>query len=278
MWAQSAVVKIEILNKNNFVHTRNEEAVTGVGDLTGKVILVTGAAQGIGEAAARLCAERGATVVLADWNEQQACKTFDALASKGHKVHLEVVNVARPESVQEMMAHVQAQFGRLDVLVCAAGIFRGTMQPPDELTVEDFEAVIDVNLKGVFFCTKYAMPLFDAAGQAVVIIVGSGAGVAGPSGSLAYGASKGGANGYGMTLARHIADRNVRVNVLCPGGIATELKLDIVAEQARRAGGDPVQARASAEHTLGSPDGVGKVIAFLASDEAAYVKGTMFTR
>lgn len=249
-----------------------------VGDLTGKIILVTGAAQGIGEAGARLCAERGGRVILADWNEAQVRKSHDALAERGLDVCAKVVNVADPESVQKLMGEVQEEFGRLDVLVCAAGIFRGTMQPPDELTVEDFEAVIDVNLKGVFLCTKYAMPLFDAAGKSAVILIGSGAGVRGPSGSLAYGASKGGVNGYGMTMTRHVDDRNIRVNVLCPGGIATELKLDIVAEQARRAGGDPTSARSTAEGTLGSPDGVGKVIAFLASDEADYVRGTLFTR
>jgi 3-oxoacyl-[acyl-carrier protein] reductase len=176
------------------------------------------------------------------------------------------------------MQQVQARHGRLDVLVCAAGIFRGAFQPPEELSVDDFEAVIDVNIKGVFLCTKYAMPLFDAAGRAVVIIIGSGAGVVGAIGSLAYGASKGGANGYGMTLARHIADRKVRVNVLCPGGINTELKLGVVEADARRHGRDVDAAMAQAREELGDPEGVGRVIAFLASDEADYIRGTLFTR
>jgi 3-oxoacyl-[acyl-carrier protein] reductase len=177
------------------------------------------------------------------------------------------------------MGEVQAQFGRLDVLVCAAGIFRGAFQPPDELTIEDFDAVIDVNLKGVFLCTKFAMPLFDGrGGGGTIIIVGSPAGVTGASGSLAYGASKGGVNGYGMTLARHIAKREVRVNVICPGGINTELKLGVVEAEARRHG-KPVEATVNeARQQLGDPEGVGRVIAFLASDEAAYVRGTLYTR
>lgn len=248
------------------------------GNLSGKVILVTGAAQGIGEAGARFCAERGGRVILADWNEARLNEAHAALAARGLDVDQAVVNVAQPESVQSLMNQVQEKYGRLDVLVCAAGIFRGIMQQPDELTVEDFEAVIDVNLKGPFLCTKYAMPLFDAAGNSTLIIIGSGAGVRGGSGSIAYGASKGGANGLGMTLDRHISGRNVRVNVLCPGGIATELKLDLEAERARLAGGDPVSRRAELETTLGSPDGVGKIIAFLASDDADYVRGTLFTR
>jgi 3-oxoacyl-[acyl-carrier protein] reductase len=248
------------------------------GDLSEKVIVVTGGAQGIGGAAARLCAERGAAVVIADWNEQVGSAAAAALADSGGCVRFAQVDVRDPAAVEALMAQVAAEHGRLDVLVCAAGIFRGAFQPPDELTLEDFEQVIDVNLKGVFLCTKYAMPLFDALGRGVVIIVGSPAGVTGASGSLAYGASKGGANGYGMTLARHIAKRNVRVNVICPGGINTELKLGVVAADARQHGRDVALAVAEAQGQLGDPDGVGRVIAFLASDEADYVRGTLFTR
>jgi NAD(P)-dependent dehydrogenase (short-subunit alcohol dehydrogenase family) len=248
------------------------------GGLSGKIILVTGGAQGIGGATARLCAERGAAVVIADWNAATGAATAAALAGDGAQAEFIQVNVADVADVQRLMAQVAATYGRLDVLVCAAGIFRGAFQPPDELTVEDFDAVIDVNLKGVFLCTKYAVPLFEAAGRGTVIIVGSGAGVIGASGSLAYGASKGGVNGYGMTLARHIANRDVRVNVICPGGINTELKLGVVAEEARRHGRGVDEALTAAQQELGDPEGVGRVIAFLASDEADYVRGTLFTR
>jgi NAD(P)-dependent dehydrogenase (short-subunit alcohol dehydrogenase family) len=248
------------------------------GDLTGKVILVTGGAQGIGGAAARLCAERGGQVVIADWLAEQGQKAAAGLVAAGCRTTFVHVDVRDPRQVEEMMGGVQTAYGRLDVLICAAGIFRGAFMPPDELAVEDFEAVIDVNLKGVFLCTKYAMPLFDAIGKGTVIIVGSPAGVTGASGSLAYGASKGGVNGYGMTLARHIADRNVRVNVLAPGGINTELKLGVVAADAQKHGRSVDTALAEARQSLGDPEGVGRVIAWLASDEADYVRGTMFTR
>jgi NAD(P)-dependent dehydrogenase (short-subunit alcohol dehydrogenase family) len=139
--------------------------------------------------------------------------------------------------------------------------------------------VIAVNLKGVFLCTKFAMPLFDArGGGGTIIIVGSGAGVTGPSGSLAYGASKGGVNGYGMTLARHIANRQIRVNVLSPGGINTELKLGAIEQEANVKGESPEARVSEAKQQLGDPAGVGRIIAFLASDEAEYVRGTMYTR
>jgi 3-oxoacyl-[acyl-carrier protein] reductase len=248
------------------------------GDLTGKVIIVTGGAQGIGGAAARLCAERGAQVVIADWNSTVGAQAAANLHKVGYAAAFVQVDVRSPEAVEKLMADVQETYGRLDVLVCAAGIFKGAFQPPDELTIEDFDAVIDVNLKGVFLCTKYAMPLFDARGGGTILIVGSPAGVTGASGSLAYGASKGGVNGYGMTLARHIAKREVRVNVICPGGINTELKLGVVEAEARRHGKSIEAAVNEAKQELGDPEGVGRVIAFLASDEAAYVRGTLYTR
>ena len=248
------------------------------GDLSGKVIIVTGGAQGIGGAAARLCASRGAQVVIADWHAPQGQQAAAVLVNDGFRAAFVQVDVRDPSQVEALMTGVQTTYGRLDVLVCAAGIFRGAFMPPDELSVEDFEAVVDVNLKGVFLCTKYAMPLFDAGGKGTVIIVGSPAGVTGASGSLAYGASKGGVNGYGMTLARHIADRNVRVNVLAPGGINTELKLGVVAADAQKHGRAVDAALDEARQSLGDPVGVGRVIAWLASDEADYVRGIMFTR
>ena len=248
------------------------------GDLSGKVIIVTGGAQGIGGAAARLCASRGAQVVIADWHAPQGQQAAAVLVNDGFRAAFVQVDVRDPSQVEALMTGVQTTYGRLDVLVCAAGIFRGAFMPPDELSVDDFEAVVDVNLKGVFLCTKYAMPLFDAGGKGTVIIVGSPAGVTGASGSLAYGASKGGVNGYGMTLARHIADRNVRVNVLAPGGINTELKLGVVAADAQKHGRAVDAALDEARQSLGDPVGVGRVIAWLASDEADYVRGIMFTR
>ncbi len=248
------------------------------GDLSGKVMVVTGGAQGIGGAAARLCAERGATVVIADWNATVGTAAADALTAAGHNVSFIRVDVRSAEAVAALMDQVRATYGRLDVLVCAAGVLMGAFQAPDELTLEDFDMVVDINLRGVFLCTKYAMPLLDAAGGGTIIIVGSPAGVTGPSGSIAYGASKGGVNGLGMTTARHVADRHVRVNVICPGGIATELKLGVVQDQARKEGRPTDVAVAEAKQTLGDPEGVGRVIAFLASDEAAYVRGTMYTR
>jgi NAD(P)-dependent dehydrogenase (short-subunit alcohol dehydrogenase family) len=163
-------------------------------------------------------------------------------------------------------------------LICAAGVLKGAYQQPEELLTEVFDLVLDVNVKGTFLCVKHAAALLEASGQGVVILIASGAGVRGPSSSLAYGASKAGVNGLGMTLEAHLAPRNIRVNVVCPGNIATQLKLGVIAADAERSGRSPDEAIEQARQTLGDPDGVARVIAFLASPEAEYVRGTLFTR
>jgi NAD(P)-dependent dehydrogenase (short-subunit alcohol dehydrogenase family) len=248
-------------------------------DLNGKVIVVTGGAQGIGEATARLCAERGATVVIADVNQDGGQRVAASIRASGGDARFERTDVRLDEEVRALMESVRARHGRLDVLICAAGILRGAYLQPEEFPVEVFETVLDVNVKGVFLCAKYATPLLEASGRGVVILIGSGAGVVGPSSSLAYGASKAGVNGLGMTLAHHLSPRNIRVNVVCPGSIATKMKLhDVIAVEAARAGRSPEEAVAQAQKELGIPDGVARVIAFLATEEADYVRGTLFTR
>jgi NAD(P)-dependent dehydrogenase (short-subunit alcohol dehydrogenase family) len=163
----------------------------------------------------------------------------------------------------------------LDVLICAAGVLQGQFLQPEEFPLETFELVMDVNVKGTFLCTKAATPLL-AASKGVMILIASGAGVTGGSSSIAYGTSKGGVNGMGMTLAGHLAPRGIRVNVVCPGGIATEMKLGVIQTQAERQGKDFDNLVAASE--LGDPIGVARLLAFLASSEADYVRQRMFTR
>ncbi len=243
-------------------------------DLRNKVFLVTGGAQGIGAAIARTCAARGAFVYAADINHKLGAGIAAELGERGAFLPVDVTDAAQVTTAVEA---VRAQHGRLDGLVCAAGIFRGAFQSVDEITLEDFDAVQAVNVRGVLLCVRAALPLLEAA-RGVLIIIASGAGVVGPSASLAYAASKGAANGLSLTLAAQLESKGIRVNTLSPGSIVTELKLSVEIENARRQGIPPEEAIARAHRDYGTPDGVASIAAFMLSDDADYLRGTIFTR
>jgi NAD(P)-dependent dehydrogenase (short-subunit alcohol dehydrogenase family) len=256
----------------------SQTKMVNMGNLKGKVILITGGAQGIGEATARLCVARGAAVCLVDIKRDQGEAIARELTSAGGDATFIAVDVRDDQQVSAAFEQVRQRYGRLDVLICAAGVLKGAYQTPEELPLDDFQMVIDVNVRGVFLCAKYATPLLEASGHGVMLVIASGAGVIGPSSSLAYGASKGGANGLAMTLAGHLESRGIRVNTLCPGNIVTEMKLSVERANAERKGLDVDAAVDSARQRYGSPEGVAKIIAFLVSDEADYVRGAIFTR
>lgn len=246
--------------------------------LTGRVILVTGGAQGIGEATARLCAERGAVVVIADVLREAGERTAAEIRENGGIADFVLTDVRDAEQVSALMETVGRVHGHLDTMICAAGVLRGPWQQPEELALDDFELTMDVNVKGPFLCARYGTPLLVESKRGVVVIVASGAGVTAPSSSLAYGASKGGANGFAMTLANTLNDRGIRVNVICPGNIVTDMKMSVEIAAAERSGTPVETALEKARLNYGLPIGVARIIAFMVSDEAEYLRGSVFTR
>jgi NAD(P)-dependent dehydrogenase (short-subunit alcohol dehydrogenase family) len=246
--------------------------------LQGKVAVVTGGAQGIGEATAGLCAERGAAVVIADFNRENGERAAAAIRDRGCQADYIATDVRDDGQVKALFEGVRQRHGRLDILICAAGVLKGPYLQPEEFPLEDFDMTIDVNVKGPFLCAKHAAPMLEASENGVMVVVASGAGVIGPSSSLAYGASKGGANGLGMTLQGHLAPRGIRVNVICPGNIVTDMKMSVEAVQAKREGRSVEEALEKARQNYGVPLGIARVIAFMVSDEADYLRGTLFTR
>lgn len=246
-------------------------------ELNDKIILITGGATGIGAATARLCAERGAAIIIADFNADDGETTAAAIRDAGGSAGFVCTDVRDPAQVEALMSGIQAQHGRLDAMVLAAGVLLGPWQQPEELSVEDYERTVDVNTKGVFLCAKYGSALLETAGG-VMIVVASPAGVRGASSSLAYAASKGGANGLAMTLEARLADRGVRVNTIYPGSIVTNMKLSVDITRAQQEGRSVEEEIARANREYGQPEGVAKVIAFMLSDEADYLRGGLYTR
>lgn len=239
--------------------------------LEGKTVLITGGAQGIGAAAVRRCAEQGAKVYIGDVNAEHG----EALARELGATFLPF-DVCNEQQIIAGIEQIQANSGKLDGVVCAAGILRGAFQTADQLPLEDFLAVQRVNVTGVFLTVKHSLTLFTE--RAVVLIIASGAGVQGPSSSLAYAASKGGANGLSMTLAAQLEDRGVRVNTLAPGNIRTDMKLSVEKLNAQRQNIPIETALAKAEQAYGTPEGVARIITFMLSEDADYVRGIIYTR
>jgi NAD(P)-dependent dehydrogenase (short-subunit alcohol dehydrogenase family) len=239
-------------------------------ELQDKTILVVGGAAGIGRATAELCAAQGASVVVADMHEAGGKQT--AAAVNGLFVP---VNVTDESSVQQLFAQVGAKYGRLDVLIQAAGVLKGAFTPIEEFSLDTWKLVMDVNVTGSFLCAKHAVPLLKKSARGVIILVSSGAAQGGSS-SYAYGSSKGGVSSLGITLAGKLAPDNIRVNVLHPGNIRTAMKLSVIEADAQKRGES--MEKLVAESALGEPDGMAKVLAWLASDDADYVRGFIFTR
>ena len=245
-------------------------------DVENKVILITGGAQGIGGATARLCAQRGADVIITDIKTETGEALAASLRAEGCKARFLPLDVRKHEDAQSVFRDVQARHGRLDVLICSAGVLKGATLLPDAFPVYVFDEVMAVNVRGIFLCVKEALPLLEASERGVILLVGSGAGVQGASSSLAYGTSKGAVNGMGLTLEKHLSAKGIRVNVVCPGSIETELKLAQMKTVAVARGEDFDPAEASAQ--LGDPEGIAALLAFLASDDARYIRRNLFTR
>ena len=246
--------------------------------LKDKVVIVTGGASGIGKATALLFAAEGARVVVADLDRTQGMETVAAIEAAGGEARFVRVDISVEADAAALSRGVERDFGRLDVLVNCAGIFLAPRVRVDLFETEAWERVIDVNLKGIFLTTKHAVQPMERSGGGVILFIASTAGVTSSSASVAYGASKGGVHGLAFTLAEQLEPANIRVNVVCPNDISTPLKLEAIREIAEREGQDPEEALEAWQVALGEPEGVARVLALLASDDAAYVRGTVFTR
>ena len=246
------------------------------GRLAGKVAIITGGARGIGGATAIAYAADGAQVVIADIRETDAHDTLNTISAHGGTATFVQTDVTDEASCERMAAHAIATYGRIDILVTCAGILQGAFVDLADFPLETFERVIDVNVRGTFLSVKHVAPHIAHGGGGVVLCIASGAGVKGGSSSIAYGTSKAGVHGMVMVLESRLAPQHIRIHAVCPGAIDTPLKRENVRDAATASGQDP-DAALKAAH-LASPDGVAKVLAFLGSADADYVRGTIFTK
>ncbi|MDB5057735.1 MAG: 2,5-dichloro-2,5-cyclohexadiene,4-diol dehydrogenase [Chloroflexi bacterium] len=237
-------------------------------NLAGKVAIITGASRGIGAASARVFAKAGATVVLAARDEQALAAIVRDIIAEGGRALAVPTDVGDPAAVEHLVARTLEVYGRLDAAFNNAG--DGHMPAPlADISVDDFDRSVRVNLRGIFLAMKYEIPVMLAGGGGAIVNMSSTAGLSGVRGMGAYVAGKHGIIGLTKSAALDYAQRNIRINAVAPGPILTE-RIGQLSDAAR----DPI-IRAVPIGRIGLPEEVGAAAAWLCSDQAAFVTGVI---
>ena len=237
--------------------------------LEGKVSIVTGAAQGIGKATALKFAAEGSKVVICDVK----LSSMDEISTELKEMNAEFlayeVNVVNRSQIKAMVDDIVSKWGKIDVLVNNAGITADNQLI--KMPEEDFDKVIDVNLKGVFNCTQLVVPVMSDNGGGVVLNASSVVGLYGNFGQTNYAATKWGVIGMTKTWAKELGKKNIRVNAIAPGFIATPMVKKMPEKVIEMMEGKAPLRR------LGTPEDIANAYAFLASEEASFITGTVLS-
>ncbi len=234
-------------------------------DLKGKVAIVTGGAQGIGKTIATQLAQEGANVVIADVVEKVAKATAQEISQKGSEAISIGADVSILSSVEEMVKKTLDKFGRIDILVNNAGITRDALVM--RMKEEDWDLVLNINLKGAFNCIKVVSPVMMKQKAGKIVNIASIVGIIGNAGQANYSASKGGLIALTKTCARELAGRRINVNAVAPGFIQTSMTERLSAQ---------VKEKLSSQipwGELGKPEDVASAVLFLVSEKASYITG-----
>jgi 3-oxoacyl-[acyl-carrier protein] reductase len=237
--------------------------------LENKVAVITGGAQGIGKATAEKFASEGASVVVWDMNEEKGTNLAKALEKHSIQAAFESVNVAKMESVELATKKTIEQFGKIDILINNAGITKDASFL--KMTSEQWQQVIDVNLTGVFNCTKAIAPSMVERRYGRIINASSVVGIYGNFGQTNYVATKAGVIGMTQVWARELGRKGITVNAVAPGFIATDM-IQTIPEKILEA----IKEKTPLQR-FGTPEDVANVYCFLASDEAAFINGAVIS-
>jgi 3-oxoacyl-[acyl-carrier protein] reductase len=235
--------------------------------LSGKVSIITGAGQGIGRATALKFAKEGAKVAVCDINVESVEQTVELVESAGGEAIGFRIDVTDKESINRMVDGVMAKWGRIDTLVNNAGIVQDAQFK--KMSDDQFDRVIDVNLKGVYNCTKAVVDIMLQQNSGVILNASSIVGIYGNFGQTNYAATKFGVIGMVKTWARELGRKGIRANAICPGFVETPI-LSSMPEKVVRMMEDRVPMG-----RLAKPEEIANTYAWLASDEASYINGAV---
>lgn len=233
--------------------------------LENKVVAITGSARGIGLSIAEAFGEHKAKVMIIDLSSEAVDAAVKSLQEKGYQASGYVGNVTDSAGMEALFAAIVSEHGSLDVLINNAGITRDNLMI--RMKEEDWQLVLDINLKGSFICSQKAFKHMMRARSGSIINIASVIGIMGNAGQANYAASKGGMIAFTKSCAKEFASRGVRVNAVAPGFIETEMTATLPAEVVE------AYAKAIPLAKMGKPSDVAKLCLFLASSESAYISG-----
>lgn len=245
-------------------------SVTDLFSVENRVVCISGASRGLGKGLAKMFAESGAKVVIASWDPAELSAAQAELAASNLKVTTFAADVSNSHDCERLVAHTIDTHGRIDVMICNAGIDK--IKPAEDYESDEWDRILDVNLKGAYFCTKYAGRAMLAAGKGSIIITSSVAGSSGIPGLTPYAASKGGIDQLVRTMGVEWAQRGVRVNAVAPGYINNFMD----GVDSTSVATSPYQQRAMARTPMGRRGEIAEFAGayiFLASDASSYMTG-----
>jgi 3-oxoacyl-[acyl-carrier protein] reductase len=234
-------------------------------ELTKKIVVITGSARGIGYAIAEHFVFAQATVIVIDLNSELVDKAVQSLKAQGGKAFGYVGNVTDGKAIEELFARIVKEHGAIDTLINNAGVTRDNLVL--RMKEEEWQLVMDINLKGSFICTQKVFKHMMKARQGSIINIASVIGLMGNAGQANYAASKGGMIAFTKSCAKEFASRNIRVNAVAPGFIETEMTAAL-SDEVRAS-----YAKAIPLGKMGSPAEIAKLCLFLASEDSSYITG-----